>query len=156
MTTVSILIGLPGSGKSTWSKKKAVAEPRTVIINRDSIRTMLKGAYVYDEDLEVLVKAITFSAVREALSLNFNLIIDETHTTKERRQCTYNLINLFGYEINIVYVHFTETKRNLEYRMRDARGIEKDKWRSVIKDMTTKFEHFKGEDFDKLIEVAMV
>lgn len=155
MIDVYFLIGLPGSSKSTWARKKAVGDPKTVILNRDSIRTMLKNEYTYNHILEPLVKAILFSAIRDALSLGFNLIIDETHITKGKRKETYDRVTLFGYDINIVYVHFTETERNLEYRMQDARGVSKEVWQTIINGMKKDFEPFDGEDYDLLIEVAM-
>ncbi len=151
--TVYILIGLPGSGKSYWAKRKVVNVPRTVIINRDALYTMLAGEYRYNETLSEMVQALFVLMIREGLSLGFDLIIDETHTTKERRQCTYNLVTKFGYGLKIVYVHFTETERNLEYRMRDSRGQERGKWQSVIEDMKRHFEPFDGEDYDELIKV---
>ena len=152
--TIYMLIGLPGSGKSEWSKKKT-KEPKTIRINRDSLYTMLAGEYRYDLTLGEMVEAIILSTVRNALALGFNLIIDETHITKKRRAYTHDVITAFGYDVKIVYVHCTESKRNLKYRMRDDRGQDKDKWESVIKGMKADFEPFDGEDFGELIEVAI-
>ncbi len=154
MITVSMLIGLPGSGKSTWAKKKT-KEPKTVRINRDSLYTMLAGEYRYDLTLSEMVESIILSTVRNALALGFNLIIDETHITKKRRAHTHDMVTAFGHDVKIVYVHFTETERNLEYRMRNDRGQDRDKWQSVINGMKADFESFEGEDFDELIEVMI-
>ena len=155
MITVYILIGLPGSGKSYWAKRKAVDEPNTVILNRDSLYTMLAGEYRYNETLAEVVKAAFTAILQAILGSGFNLIIDETHTTKKRRQRTYNLVTSFGYDLKIVYVHFTETERNLEYRMHDDRGQCKERWQLAINNMKVNFEPFDGEDYDELIEVAM-
>ncbi len=40
-----LTIGYPGSGKSIWAKYHVENNNKSVIINRDSIRTMIAGTY---------------------------------------------------------------------------------------------------------------
>jgi len=41
--TVEILIGLPGSGKSTYAKNKVANSNNWIRVNRDDFRAMLKN-----------------------------------------------------------------------------------------------------------------
>lgn len=82
MLTIFVLRGLPASGKSTWSKKKVLEYPNTVIVNRDSIRTMLKGEYKnfpFGSAMEKLVTKIEEYSVNIALSKGYNVILDATN-----------------------------------------------------------------------------
>jgi predicted kinase len=61
-TNLYILIGLPGSGKTTWAKNKAKDDLRTVIISRDGFRSMIKGEgeYIFDNIYITLLKSNNF------------------------------------------------------------------------------------------------
>lgn len=77
-----ILQGLPASGKSTWAKEKAKAEKRTVIVNRDKIREMLKGEYnlfPFNSSMENLVTLIEDYTLNEALVSGYTVISDNTN-----------------------------------------------------------------------------
>lgn len=154
MPTLYILCGLPGSGKSTWARQQRITNPNTVIVNKDGIRTMLCGSYYYGPDLEPLVKIVAISAVLNALP-TFDVIVDETNITKEKRR---HWLNLLGEDIadpdSRKIVWFKETERNLEYRMRDPRGISQGKWASVIEGMKTSFEP-PTPDEGEIIEVVL-
>lgn len=151
MITVYLTIGLPGSGKSYWTKKKIESEPNTVCINRDKIREMLKVDYALwpfnGEDskrhtkLEGLIKE---SSIYSALDQGFNLIIDECHITQKSRGNTILLIKTadeeFGDNIKFVYVWFTENENNLEYRMESPKNGSRELWNSVIEGMKKAFQ----------------
>lgn len=82
MKKLYVLKGLPASGKSTWAKNKVKEEYNTVIVNRDSIRTMLKGMYnlfPFNSKMEDLVTEIEQSAMQTGLALNYNVIMDATN-----------------------------------------------------------------------------
>ena len=129
---VYILCGLPGSGKSTWAMKQ-----KGIIINRDSLRTMIHGKYKYDADLEPLIKDMAKELLCVALNAGHNVIIDETNLTKAKRKFWTNIINNSA---ATYCVWFTETYNNLENRMTDSRGISREKWSEVIEVMKKSFE----------------
>lgn len=82
MLTIFITKGLPASGKSTWSKKKVLEYPNTVIINRDSIRTMLMGEYKnfpFGSSMEKLVTQLERGGIVSSLEKGYNVIIDATN-----------------------------------------------------------------------------
>jgi len=65
-----VTVGLPASGKSTWSKNKARENKNLVIINRDSFRTMLKGDYnmlPFGYSMEKLVTRLERGAIVSAM-----------------------------------------------------------------------------------------
>jgi predicted kinase len=50
MLKVILTVGIPCSGKSTWSKSEVQKDPTgTVRINRDDLRIMMNN-YVYSQD----------------------------------------------------------------------------------------------------------
>ena len=150
MSTIYVLIGFPGSGKSTWAKKKATEEEMTIIINRDSIRNMIKDKYVFDSRYEGLASNIAYNSMVEALSYNFDVIIDETSLTKKKRSTWRNL------EYKFVGVWFTESEKNVEYRKNDLRGYTPEKWQEIIDSMKKSFEPPEENEFDELIKVNKV
>lgn len=82
MLTIFITKGLPASGKSTWSQKKCLEYPNTIIVNRDSIRAMLKGDiknFPHGSALEKVVTRIERGSVLTALERGYNVIIDATN-----------------------------------------------------------------------------
>jgi len=151
MSTVYITIGLPGSGKSTWSKNFAKENDDTVIINRDAYRSMIKGGeYIFDFRFEPFIKQATNKAIEHALEYGLDVIVDETHIKAERRKEIVKVVrdfeNSFGLVTNeygrtkIVFMWFTENERNLEFRMKESRGYEAKKWKAVIDGMKESFE----------------
>jgi predicted kinase len=76
---VLLNIGIPGSGKSTWSKDFLKKNPGWVKIGRDDFRFMLRNEPMMDFRGENLVTELVFGAARKALLSGFNVILDNTH-----------------------------------------------------------------------------
>jgi predicted kinase len=76
---VLILIGVPGSGKSTWSTNFIKENSKWVRINRDDFRFMLKGVPVCDHKVEKLINDLQYNALLSSLDAGFNVIIDNTN-----------------------------------------------------------------------------
>lgn len=78
MKKIILTVGIPASGKSTWAREFVKNKPNEwVIVNRDSIRTMLGNYWVPNR--ENLVSAIEENSVIEAIKNNYNVIIDATN-----------------------------------------------------------------------------
>lgn len=162
---VYLLVGVPGSGKSTWSKKFAKENPDTIIVNRDAFRTMIKDEYIFDFRYEPFIKQLANDALRCALDRGLNVIVDETHIKSARRkeiikvvrdfESSYGLINTEYGKTKIICVWFTEMQRNLENRMMNARGYDRQKWEEVINGMKANFEPptEKDEGYDDIIKI---
>lgn len=107
MSKLIICRGLPASGKSTWAKKWVLEDPEhRVRINQDDIRLMLGKYWVPSR--EKLVQEIQFDAVVEALSKEFDVVIDNTNLNKKVLDGFDRLIKTFeNYEIE--YKDFFDT-----------------------------------------------
>jgi predicted kinase len=138
------MIGVPGSGKSTWIKNN---NTNAVIISKDDIRTMLWGYYVYDSKTEPLVSDIASKAILSAVSRGFDIIVDETNICREKRLKLAEMAS--GYEV--VYVVFRNTD-TLSRRIEDSKGISEDVWKDVITGMTETIEWPEPDEYDVLIE----
>ena len=146
---VHILVGLIGSGKSTWAREKA-KEDNTVIINKDAIRQMFKGDYFFHEDYERLVDQMSKICFLKALQKGFNVIIDETNITKKKRAAYVETVKEHYYMIDepveFEIVWFPEERNNVENRMKDPRGYTKEKWEAVFRGMKSAFEEPELEE----------
>lgn len=141
---VYLLCGIIGSGKSTWAKKKAI-EDNIIIVNRDSIRKMIKGEYIFDLKYEAFIRSACYDIVTTAIDYGFNIIIDETNITKIKRKEWLDLIDIAaqdrGIEIKISLLHFIEIQKNVDNRMNDPRGLSREEWQSVYEDMIANFQN---------------
>ena len=159
---VFVCVGLPGSGKSTWAKKKvketSSRNPKTIIVNKDAIRTMIHGTYRYDYQYKDLVKALRYSILNTLVCHGYNIIIDETNINREERvRLIYDLHSIAHkwdrVTLKIIGVWFTENNRNLEFCMRSPKGQKKSIWSMVICTMKQDFEKpIKSEGFDEIVK----
>lgn len=82
--TTTILIGISGSGKSTFSNDFLKAAPNTVRVNRDDLRRALRVDLkdYYKGNFGVYEKAINSledSLLNHCLTNNINLLVDNTN-----------------------------------------------------------------------------
>jgi predicted kinase len=80
---VLILIGVPASGKSTWSLDFVRTNPDWVRVSRDDFRFMLKNQPVCEPRIELLINTIQDSVILDALAKGLNVIIDNTNLKKK-------------------------------------------------------------------------
>ena len=99
MSKLIICRGIPASGKSTWAKQWVLEDPEhRVRINQDDIRLMLGKYWVPSR--EKLVQEIQFDAIIEALSREFDVVIDNTNLNNKVLDQFNRLIKSFeDYEI---------------------------------------------------------
>jgi predicted kinase len=83
MNKLIILVGIQGSGKSTYARKLALSDPSNiVIVSRDSIRSSLGKYWVPSR--EKLVTEIELSSIWHGLDLGYTVIIDATNFKHEK------------------------------------------------------------------------
>jgi predicted kinase len=156
MLTVYLTCGLPGAGKSTWSRKKAENDSMVVILSKDAFRNMIKGTYVFDTLYEPMINALTEGSIYHILDSGFDLIIDETNLTPEMRTKWLRVVDDTNIKVRKICIWLTETQANLENRLRDARGYDAAKWTEVIERMRERFiPPTLSEGFDEIIQMPM-
>ncbi len=76
---VEILVGVPASGKSTYSQEKVRNDNSYARVNRDDFRFMLKNQPVTEPKVEDLISKLMYASIDALLAKNFNVIVDNTH-----------------------------------------------------------------------------
>jgi predicted kinase len=81
-----MLVGIPGSGKTTWAKKYVFqCDASFTIVSSDEVRTQLTGD-LNDQSRNEEVWEIVFEHVRSALHNKRNVILDATNTLTDKRR----------------------------------------------------------------------
>lgn len=155
---LEILVGVSGSGKSTYAKKEFNKDVDNVlIVNRDSIRNLLFGysdenihEYYKRSDLNSLEKKVTAfedTMIYEGIEMGKHIIVDATHLS-------INYLKRFSYWNTPTYVTIFNTediKTCFESDDKRTRKVGKD----VISNQYKKFkklinsEEFLNLKFDK-------
>lgn len=93
MKKIIVLVGISGSGKSTYASTLVQSNPQEfVLVNRDKIRELLFGYteesvsdYYQRKDLSALEKQVTLyedTLIHEGLNLDKTVVVDATHLEK--------------------------------------------------------------------------
>lgn len=99
--TLTVLVGLSGSGKSTIATEIAHKNPNTVIVSSDAIREELTGNYENQEHNEEVFK-VFHDRIRKNLEQKRNVIADATNLTMKSRRAIMMKIN--GLDVHKVCV----------------------------------------------------
>ncbi len=147
-----VLVGLPGSGKSHWAKRKA-EEKGCVIVSREFIRSGIKGGrYVFDSLYENAIRPIALDMISSFLKCGLDVIVDECHISEEIRTRLMNgLIGRGAAPEKVVCVYFTEQESCLENRMKSPRGYSSEKWAKIINGMRNCFEPPQKQEYKKIV-----
>lgn len=93
MSEVVILRGLPGSGKSTWSKEQVATNlGQTKRVSKDDLRAMLDGGK-WSKSNEKFVLAVRDAIIRQALQDNCHLLIDDTNLADKHGEHIRHLVS---------------------------------------------------------------
>lgn len=90
--TVTILKGLPGSGKSTWAKEQLKKYPgRYKRICKDDLRAMMDGGH-WSKANEKFVLKVRNSLILAALEDGFHVLVDDTNLHPKHDQAIRELV----------------------------------------------------------------
>ena len=145
MPKLTIMCGLPRSGKSTWVEKY---KGNAFVLSADMMRYMVYGQRFWT-DGEPLMWTIHDILLRMLLEQHVDIIIDETNTTPKRREPYVRIGKKFGYSVECVYVNTSE-----EECLARAINNEDEIIQPVIARMAKEFvPPSLSEGFDVIIEV---
>jgi len=97
---VTLMCGLPGSGKDTWIRNKLPA--KQPVLSRDQVRAELKAARITDEGSviqEVLLRT------KQLLAKKQNFTLNATHLRRENRQKMLGLCHAYGARTRVVCLY---------------------------------------------------
>lgn len=100
---ILILVGIPASGKSTFSKKFLTENPNYIRINRDDIRKMIRNSQMLNFEGEKMVTEIEYNLASIALNNNHDIIWDNTHLNSKYID---SIVNKFSDRANISFKIF--------------------------------------------------
>lgn len=95
--------GLPGSGKSTQTKKEVAADYNNVVrVNRDDIRKMLHDSVWKGQETESVVVMMRDAMLRAAMKAKKPLVIsDDTNLDPKVVKHLAKIADFFGYEVEV-------------------------------------------------------
>ncbi len=146
MTTLILMVGIPGSGKSTYTKTKV--DRRIRVLSSDDIRKELFGSEDDQEHNEEIFNTL-YSRARKLLEDGKDVLIDATNSNKINRKRALSHFDDMNIRRKAIVI---ETPVNL--------CIERDKGRKrvvgekVINEFSASFEFpTKDEGFDEIVKV---
>lgn len=127
--TCIINIGIPGAGKTTWSRDFLRKNPNYLRINRDDFRLMLRNEQQTEPKIEDLITDLFYQAIDAALGKKMNLIIDNTNL---RKRYIDDIIEYVQHRANVSFMVFPIT---LETAIERDAARERSVGEEVIKKM---------------------
>lgn len=140
MTTLNIMVGNIGSGKSLIAKK-LVYQQDAVLVNMDTITKMIGGYEYnkYDVKKKEVYHAAEESIIDIALRTGFSVVIDRTNMDRKRRARFLEIGK--KYASKIVAYNFGEgNDESLNRRLSSPNGVPADIWRNVYEYMKKSYE----------------
>lgn len=154
MPTCYMLIGVPGSGKSTWIAKQPFDWTNTVIASTDNYVEKIareRGktySEVFDEVMPDAVRNMA-EVVTDAVQSGHNIVWDQTSTTRASRAKKFRMLR--GYKV-IAVVFPTPPRDELQRRLSGRVG--KNIPSVVLGNMIKNWEEpTEDEGFDQIIHV---
>jgi predicted kinase len=143
-----ILVGAPGSGKSTWGKILANGDPSFIRLCPDDFRAEF-GRGEDDQSVSVIAFDTTRRRMDFALKDGFSVIIDATNMYRKARKQFIDIANMHGAKtIAVVF----EVDKNTLLDRNQKRGAQggRNVPEFVIDKMLAKYERPTELEFDKV------
>lgn len=119
--TIYVLVGLPGSGKSTWIRNKEDAENFVIVSSDDEIDAYAKSvgktySEVFDSQIKSATKMMN-AKFDDAIAQHKNIIWDQTNMTSKKRKAILSRVPNVYKKVAVVFqVDDNELADRLKYR----------------------------------------
>ena len=152
MNNLYLMVGAPGSGKSTYAREfREEHNPSPIIVSRDAIRfSMVKDGSPYFSKEKAVFKEFV-REINEGLDEG-DVIADATHINEVSRMKLINKVDLSKCKVSCIVVNTDETTAIKRNHLREGRARVPDK---VISENYARFTHPKTDKFHyhNIIEV---
>ena len=131
MKRLIILVGNIASGKTTLVKD--LVKLGYLVLSRDDIRYMLGGGeYIWDTNLEKIIKDIQLSLLRKIVRKKYDVVIDGTNMSMMSREDALAIANKAGYETIAYVMPKISKKKSVERRLANNHGnTTKKQWEDI-------------------------
>lgn len=103
MPVLTLTVGPPGCGKTTWANEAVrTAKSKTVIVNMDDIRETMAGShqnYKFNSDNEEYVQTVQCNAAEVAVQKKWNIIVADTNLNPKVKAKWVAFAKLHGYTV---------------------------------------------------------
>lgn len=152
MSKIIFMVGIPGSGKSTWARNYVDINKNAIILSRDALRRM-RGQYMLPSQ-ENMISKWMHACFNIALDTNEDVIIDNTNLKEGYYLEFLNILkNHKNCEFYEVYLKIVDIDYSLcVYRNTEGRPINERVPIDVVKHMYNNFIEFtKTENLNKFL-----
>ena len=101
---ITLMQGVPGSGKSTIAKKLREMDPNSEIVSADDFFVQADGSYVFDRTKLSDAHKQCQAKARIALEKKMSVIVDNTNIKKKDAQFYLDLAKEFDAEVQVIRV----------------------------------------------------
>lgn len=147
--TLILLLGIQGSGKSTWAKQYCQENPDILYLSSDKLRAEI-GKGEFDQTINSRIFALMRTKTENALKNGQSVLIDATHIKKKWREDSIELGRRLGAKI-VAHVfkvdRETAIKRIANRAAKGGLNIPID----VIDKYIAQFEPPDNNEFDEII-----
>ncbi len=150
-----ILIGLPGSGKSTWIRNKQNKNDFVIVSSDDEIDKYAKSqnktySEVFDEYIKIATSNMNSNLIN-AIKNNQNIIWDQTNLSAKKRKGIISRLPKHYEKIAVVFEVDDDTLKDRLYNRTKTEG--KYIPNSIIENMKRTYEPpTKEEGFDEILQ----
>ncbi len=130
MSTLYVLVGNIGSGKTTWARQQVKANPRVRIVSPDAIRQMLFGDYEYRVEMDAIITDICCRAIHDLLLADYEVVVDACNYTRARRLAWIRVAERLNCKVCGIYFPKREASWHVGNRLKSAHAENKD-WKRI-------------------------